>query len=100
MDSHKAKNKKKLFSVFKVYDYEKKESVSMMHGYKRNLTPIRENYQFINPNSPYENNFVVYSGNFMNSHFSSQYLNKNQGVEVTSKAKNFTTYSIVQHKQS
>lgn len=44
MDNYKSKNKKKLFSIYWVYDNEKKEHVSMMHVYKRNLSPIKENY--------------------------------------------------------
>jgi hypothetical protein len=44
MESYKSKNQKKLFSIYRVYDYEKKDQISMMHVYKRNLTPIKENF--------------------------------------------------------
>jgi len=44
MENYKSKNKKKLFSIYRVFDYEKNDNLSMMHVYKRNLTPIRENY--------------------------------------------------------
>jgi hypothetical protein len=45
MENYKGKNKKKLFSIYRIFDYEKDDYVSMMHVYKRNLSPVRENYQ-------------------------------------------------------
>lgn len=44
MENYKSKNKKKLFSIYRVYDNENKDRLSMMHVYKRNLTPVKENY--------------------------------------------------------
>eukprot|EP00347_Sterkiella_histriomuscorum_P020196 403338730 len=99
MESYKSKNKKKLFSLFRVYDFQKKEHNSMMHVYKRNLTPIRENYQNCNTQSPYENNFIVFQSGFVQSHFKQEYLNIHQDVQVSSKSKNFSTFSVIQQKQ-
>ena len=44
MESYKSKNKKKLFSIYRVFDNEENDYISLMHVYKRNLTPIKENY--------------------------------------------------------
>lgn len=61
MENYKSKNKKKLFSIYRVFDNEKKDYISMMHVYKRNLTPVKENFQQSNSTTPYENNFLVFS---------------------------------------
>ena len=44
MENNRLKNKKKLFSLYKVFDFEKNDFVTMMHTYKRDLTPVRENF--------------------------------------------------------
>ncbi|CDW71516.1 UNKNOWN [Stylonychia lemnae] len=98
MESYKSKNKKKLFSIYRVFEYEKQDHQSMMHVYKRNLTPIRENYQQCNPVSPFENNFMVFSSRFVQSHFKQEYLNIHHDVQVSSKNKNFSTFSVIQQK--
>lgn len=36
---------KKLFSLFRMYDFDKSDYVPMMHVYKRNLSPLKENFQ-------------------------------------------------------
>ena len=36
---------KKLFSLFRTFAVDKNDYVPSMHVYKRNLSPIRENYQ-------------------------------------------------------
>jgi hypothetical protein len=69
MGEYKGKSKKKLFSIFKVYDHEKDECQYTMHSYKRNLTPIKENYVYTNPNTPYDNNLVMFSSSFVHSSF-------------------------------
>ena len=38
------KQTKKLFSIFKVFDFEKGKDVKMMHMYNRNLSPLKENF--------------------------------------------------------
>ena len=75
MESYKSKNKKKLFSIYRVFDYEENDHISMMHVYKRNLTPIKENYQQCNVTTPYENNFTSFSSNFVQAHFKKEYMN-------------------------
>lgn len=77
MESYKSKNKKKLFSLYKIYDFDKQEKISMMHIYKRDLSPIKENYKYCNPQTPYEDNFAKFSSNFVQSAFKQEYLNIN-----------------------
>ena len=69
LEYYKGKNKKKLFSLYRVFDYEKKDYVSMMHVYKRNLTPVKENFIQCNHVSPFEDNFVTYSNSFVQNNF-------------------------------
>jgi len=57
MEGYKSKCRKKLFSIYRVYDHEAENFASMMHVYNRNLSPIKENFQTCNPLSPYEANF-------------------------------------------
>ena len=97
MECYKGNNTKKLFSIYKVYDFDKKDKVQMMHIYKRNLSPINEHFQYQNPISPFEDNFVVFS----NRSFKQEFLNiHHDNVKVNSncKGKNFQTFSIVQQK--
>lgn len=65
MESCKSKNKKKLFSLYKIFDYDKQEKISLMHIYKRDLSPIKENYRYCNHKTPYEDNFVKFSNTFV-----------------------------------
>lgn len=43
-DQKKNKTKNRFFSLYKIYDYDKKDYITMMHVFKRELTPVRENY--------------------------------------------------------
>ena len=89
MENYRGKNKKKLFSIYRIYDYEKEEHLTLMHVYKRNLTPIRENYQQCTPTTPFEDNFVVFSNNFGHHHFKQEYMNLHgDNVHVNSSSKN------------
>ena len=102
--THRGTVSKKLFSLFRIYDYNKKDYAPMMHVYKRNLSPIRENYQQCNLTSPYEDNFLVFSGSEGGlfetmSRFKHQYLASNENVKISSKSKNFQTFSLVEPKE-
>lgn len=72
-----------------------------MHVYKRNLTPIRENYQHCTTTTPFEDNFVVFSNNFGHHHFKQEYMNlhgDNVQVNSSSKNKHFQTFSVLSQK--
>lgn len=54
--SYRGTTSKRLFSLFQL-----NKTTPSMHVYKRNLSPLRENYLQWNPQSPYEDNFIVFS---------------------------------------
>ncbi|TNV80848.1 hypothetical protein FGO68_gene1458 [Halteria grandinella] len=101
---------KRLFSLFRTYDYNRGEHVPMMHVYKRNLSPLKENYSIVSSASPYQDNFLVFSnseGGLFDtmSHFKQQYLTSNENVKVidggseNARSKNFQTFSIVEQRE-
>jgi len=82
----------------------------MMHVYKRNLSPLKENYSIVSSTSPYQDNFLVFSnseGGLFDtmSHFKQQYLTSNENVKVidggseNARSKNFQTFSIVEQRE-
>ncbi|TNV80934.1 hypothetical protein FGO68_gene4675 [Halteria grandinella] len=101
---------KRLFSLFRTYDFNRGEHVPMMHVYKRNLSPLKENYSIVSSASPYQDNFLVFSnseGGLFDtmSHFKQQYLTSNENVKVidggseNARSKNFQTFSIVEQRE-
>jgi thiamine phosphate synthase YjbQ (UPF0047 family) len=78
-----------------------------MHVYKRKLSPIKENYAFVSPASPFQDNFIVFSnteGGLFDtmSHFKEQLLNSNENVKVmdcNTKKKNFQTFSLIETRE-
>jgi len=54
---------------------------SCMHCYKRDLSPVKENYPALNPKTPYRQNFQTYELNMMSKNFKSSLL-KSMGDSV------------------
>ncbi len=98
--SYRSGTTKRLFSLYKTFNIEKGDYMPSMHVYKRNLSPIRECYPQCNTETPYSDNFLVFSssegGLFdIMTRFKQQYLTSNENVKVNSKNKNFQTFSVV-----
>jgi hypothetical protein len=55
---------------------------SCMHCYKRDLSPVKENYPALNPRTPYKQNFQTYELNMMSKNFKSSLL-KSMGDSVS-----------------
>ena len=70
-----------------------------MHHYKRDLTPLKENYAYNNEKTPYKSNFQNYDGSIMSKGFKDGVLNSlGTGVKCISSSvcgKKITTFSIV-----
>jgi len=89
-----------MFTVYSLYDSEANDYISMMHVYKRNLTPIKEQFSTCSQHTPYQSNLEKYKQNLIQSNFNQEYLNSHQDVVVSSKSKHFTTFSIIINKQN
>lgn len=73
-----------------------------MHFYKRDLTPLKENYAICQEKLPYKQNFQNYEGNLMSKAFKNQMLNNLGGqvrcVSSSVSSKRFSTFQIITEK--
>ena len=70
-----------------------------MHFYKRDLTPVKENYAFCNDKTPYKQNFQNYEGSLMSKTLKNELLNSFGGqarcVSSSVSSKRFSTFQIL-----
>ena len=75
-----------------------------MHFYKRDLTPIKENFGCCNDRTPYKANFQNYEGALMGKSFKEELLNNLGGgikcVSSSVSSKRFATFSTTEPTRS
>ncbi len=88
--------KNKLFSVFRVQTNQNR-TLTCMHRYKRDLTPLREGFAAWNDKTPYKNTFTDYGSSILGKEFSAEFLKLQGGLKCQSTRSSSTkmaTFSV------